>query len=161
MAGEVLYIDIQGMDKVIQSINQGYNRYQYRFYVVLRQAGFFILRESDKEVPIDTGELWRSRRVLRTGQGFKTVVTAGYGNPNSPAQEYAVYVHEMFGIAHGEAYNVKYAARIAAGKDHMRRPGEKYKYLEDPVNRIVADGSLAMFIYLNMVRDLTSSRKNP
>jgi hypothetical protein len=44
----------------------------------------------------------------------------------------AVYVHENLMAAHGELFNQKYADKIAAGREHARRPQEQAKFLEGP-----------------------------
>lgn len=54
----------------------------------LRLAGLHLQRESQKIVPIDTGNLRSSAFTRREGRGFKTKVFVGY------TAAYALFVHE-------------------------------------------------------------------
>jgi hypothetical protein len=103
----------------------------------LKLAGIEILRDSQKRVPVDLGTLKATGHVRHEGAGFACTVYVGYGT------EYAAYVHEEIEKAHGQAYNLKYAAEIRAKARywyrggwrtyHKRRPGEQAKFLTDAV----------------------------
>lgn len=73
----------------------------------LRRAGLFLLRESQKIVPVQTGNLRGSGFIRAFGSGMRTDVIVGY------TALYAAYVHEDLEKAHGAAFNVKYAEQIA------------------------------------------------
>lgn len=76
----------------------------------IRAVAHALLAMSQELVPVDTGVLKRSGRVIRHGGGFKTSYTVGYGGYDLPAEEvdsvnttfvglrkasdYAVIVHE-------------------------------------------------------------------
>lgn len=90
-------------------------------------GGEYLLTESHYIVPVDTGHMRDTSYVRREGTGFYTVIIVAY------TAEYAVYVHEDLGKAHGDQYNIKYASQIAAGLDHPRRPQEQAKFLEEPL----------------------------
>jgi len=78
-------------------------------------------------VPIETGKLWLSGKVIIEGKGFQTV-----GHVIFDA-EYAIWVHERLDLAHGKVYNIKYAEDIAAGRKILKRPQEQAKFLESPL----------------------------
>lgn len=91
------------------------------------KAGLFVQAESEEIVPVDTGAMRATAYTEKQGTGFKTEAHVGYGT------DYAVFAHEIASYAHGEAFNIKYAAEIAAGTEHARRPQEQYKFLEKPL----------------------------
>lgn len=98
----------------------------------LEEAAAMVLDKSLDECPIEPGseELWESGSARLEGSG--TPISAGvvaYGT------NHAVPVHQRPPnvVAHGEAYNQKHAAEIAAGRMTPRRVGEKWKFLSDPV----------------------------
>ncbi len=94
---------------------------------MMRDAATFVYQKSQEYVPIDRGYLARSGKIIVTGSGAGTNAIVSYGDR---AAYYALYVHEIPFIAHGAEFNVKYAAEIAAGTEHVRRPAEQYKFLE-------------------------------
>lgn len=95
----------------------------------LEVVGRYILRESQKIVPIDTKKLHDSGFTgISSGGGFSTVVVVGYDTP------YAKFVHEdkpgkYSPLRHGSDYNAYYASHIGAGLTHARRPDEKAYFL--------------------------------
>lgn len=106
----------------------------------LKKAGVHLLGKSIDIVPIDTGNLRAGAFVRSDGAGAKIVVLVGY------VADYAVYVHEDMNAAHGQAFNIKHAAEIAAYKaqykkgkgpyspySHKRKPEEQAKFLETPL----------------------------
>lgn len=72
----------------------------------LRKAGLFLQRESQKVVPVDTGNLKSTAGTRQIGRDEHAVVAVFYDT------NYAVYVHEMIQIPH--------------------KPGKQAKYLEGP-----------------------------
>lgn len=76
----------------------------------LVKAGAFLLRESQKIVPVDTGALKNSGFVRKDGEGFKTDVTVGY------TMEYAIYVHENLDARHARGKQAKYLEDPARAK---------------------------------------------
>lgn len=86
-------------------------------------------RESLKEVPVDEGVLRSTFYTIKKGSGMATNIELGYSDPK------AIYVHENLNAAHGETFNAFYKKQIAAGKTHRRKPGEKAKFLEDPIKQ--------------------------
>ncbi len=98
----------------------------------LKKGGLVILRESQKEVPVDLGNLRGSgftRKV--SGNGFDADVIVGY------TADYAIYVHEDKDAKHGSDFNTAYADEIASSKSKVKSRGEgqKAKFLEDPAKR--------------------------
>ena len=105
----------------------------------LKAGGNFILRESQKIVPIETKELHDSGYVKNIGKrsGFGAIIEVGYLAP------YAVIVHEDLTAAHGKDFNAKNSGKIAAAQSGTstrqkqiwspRRPREQAKFLETPV----------------------------
>ena len=75
----------------------------------LKRGGRFLQRESQKIVPVQTGNLKNSAFTRNVGgSGFHTDILVGY------TANYSVYVHENLEAAHGQAFNIKYAAEIKA-----------------------------------------------
>lgn len=77
----------------------------------LKQAGSFVLNESQRIVPVDTGDLRRSGFTSHEGTGAKTIVKIGY------RQSYAIYVHENLEARHAPGKSAKY----------LTKPMRKYK----------------------------------
>ena len=89
----------------------------------LRVAGTFIQRTSQKEVPVDEGNLKGSAFTRVDGVGFDTKVTVGY------EAAYAVFVHENVEM------KLKGQPRAKPSKGRYWDPQGrgKSKFLEDPV----------------------------
>lgn len=82
----------------------------------IRRAGLLLLRASKKMVPIDLGPLNASGYVRKIGgSGAKTLVAVGF------TASYAGYVHENLDKAHGQEYNIKHAADIAAKRKYWHK----------------------------------------
>ncbi len=113
------------------AIAKGLVKYRHqmgkRIENALMHGGKFILDESRKVVPIDTGDLYESSFIRKEGADFQTVVVVGYTAP------YAAYVHLQPWKEHGSAYNISHSAEIAAGTTHSRRLEERYDYLSGPI----------------------------
>lgn len=106
----------------------------------LKRCGLVLAKESNKLVPVDTGVLRASQfvRVIDPDMS-KVVVEVGF------TAKYAIHVHEDLDKAHGEVFNIKYAAELAAARAakrrgekvsgpyaHSRKPDEQAKFLETP-----------------------------
>jgi hypothetical protein len=94
----------------------------------MHDAALHLLEKSREIVPTDTTKLYASgytQQVPGTS-GKDTAVDVGYSDPK------AIWVHEDLQKAHGSVFNAKYAAEIAAGKTHRRRPQEQAQFLADP-----------------------------
>lgn len=123
------YISNTDETKVLHSMRNAGQKGKLAIRRSMRATAEFILAESQKIVPMDTGALAASGKVEVTfGTGLDTVATVSYGDANAP---YAVFVHEDLSKRHGSAFNVHYAQEIAAGYTHERRPEEQAKFLED------------------------------
>lgn len=77
----------------------------------LMKAGLFLQRESQKIVPVDTGNLKNSAYTRKTGSGFSTTVNVGY------TAEYAIYVHENLDAKHKPG---KYALFVTTPAEAFR-----------------------------------------
>ena len=102
-----------------QSVSKGARR-------GIKKSSAFIRAESQKIVPVEFGVLRASGFVRIEEDGLNTRGIIGY------TASYALVVHEDLTKAHGEAYNRKYAAEIAAGTKTSRGPNQQAKYLETP-----------------------------
>jgi hypothetical protein len=101
----------------------------------LKKSGKLLLRESQRLVPVDTGNLKASGFVRSEGAGARTDVTVGY------TANYAVYVHEDLEKAHGSEYNVKHLLLYKHGKKKgqmvvQRGPDQQAKFLEKPAHEL-------------------------
>lgn len=88
------------------------------------QAAVVLLGESQKLVPVQTGQLKASGTIKASKEGVQVV----YSDPK------AIYVHERLDLAHGKVFNVKHAEKIAnAPPNHpiwfKRGENEQAKFL--------------------------------
>jgi hypothetical protein len=98
----------------------------------LKKGGLLVQAASQKEVPVDQGNLKNSAFTRAHFGQFVKEVRVGY------TAGYAVYVHENVDAAHGSAYNAKYADEIARGLKgyHNKGANQKAKFLIDPANKL-------------------------
>jgi hypothetical protein len=134
-------IKIEGMDKVIANLKGVKSRIAPGVNLGLKRAGSLLLRESQKIVPVQTGNLKASGFMRAFPLGIFTDVVVGY------TAFYAAYVHENPDAVHGKEFNIKHADKIAAlrgkkggtaaGGFFRRGENQQYKFLETParVNR--------------------------
>lgn len=106
------------------------------FEVGLKQAGIFLLAESQKIVPVWRGPLKASGRTLNIGgKGYLADVVVAFG----AGANYAVAVHEDLAKVHGAAFNRRYAKQIAGARTpeqkayyFKRGENQQAKFLEKP-----------------------------
>lgn len=100
---------VEGVEEILSNIHRHRIRTAHQVEMGLKKAGLFLQRESQKIVPVDTGNLRASATTRKvSGSGFSTDVVVAYGQ----GAEYAVYVHEDLNAHHA--------------------PGKQAKYLEEP-----------------------------
>jgi len=109
----------------------------------LIKAGQYLQGESQEICPVQTGILHDSAFTRRVGE---MEVVVGY------TADYAAYVHEVPNAAHGKAFNIKHADKIATARvNHPiwfnRGQNQQWKFLETPAKTkraeilaIIADG---------------------
>jgi len=132
-------LEIRGVQSVLSSLAAARPRYGAAIERGLKKAGLFLQRESQKIVPVQTGNLKNSAFTRNVGgRGAAADVVVGY------TAAYAVYVHEDLSKAHGRAFNVKHAAEIeraralglkaatAEGGMFPRGENQQAKFLEAP-----------------------------
>jgi hypothetical protein len=124
-------------------------RYKYAnsqgFQVGVVRAAYRLLQHSLDIVPVDTGYLRSTAHVVVIGQGFRTIARVIY------SAFYSIWVHERLDLAHGAAYNRKYAVEIAMGRKRPRRPQEQAKFIETPLRANRRE-------YVNIVREDMKAR---
>ena len=131
-----------GFDKVLTNVNLHIKKMQQRAEAGLKEAGLLLLKASQEIVPKDYGKLYASGHVVILNPGTsKVTMRVLYGGPDAP---YAIIVHENPDALHGQAFNIAYAAKIAANPAtgpyrHPRRPRELYKFLETPYREHLND----------------------
>lgn len=118
---------IFGVGMFLSKLGKEAQRRSHAVEIGLKRCGMLLLRESMKIVPVDTGFLRRSGKVVATGLGNTTVVQVGY------SATYSIFVHENLDNAHGEAYNRKHAEEIAAGLLKSRGPNQQALFLSKPL----------------------------
>jgi hypothetical protein len=79
----------------------------------LLKAALFLLRQSQKLVPVDTGALRASAHVRQRGHGYNTVTYVVY------LTDYAIYVHEDLTKYHKPPTQAKFV-ETPARRDHLR-----------------------------------------
>lgn len=146
-----------GEKNLIRALHRKERRYAHAMQVAVLNGATFVLRESNEVVPVDKGRLRDSGYALRSGSGLGSVGTVGY------RKDYGIWVHEDLTKAHGEAYNIKHAADIAAGNTYdyegerrtyrPRRPQERAKFLEFAIRtkRRALQGVVRNTFYRNAV----------
>lgn len=116
-----------GMEEVLANLKKAKNVLAIRAAQGLKMAGLYLQAESQKLVPVDTGNLKASAFTRATGSGFKTDVNVGY------TASYAPYVHEAVGM------KLKGLPRMGEGsKGHYWDPQGRAqaKFLEEPFRRL-------------------------
>jgi len=132
-------VKITGINTVIRNITKAGNVLGKDIARGLKMGGLHLQAKSQEIVPVQLGDLHAAAFTRNAGgSGFDTDIIVGYGSEVG----YAVYVHENLDAAHGKAFNVKYAAAIAAAagtprgtaEGGMINRGEKQqaKFLETP-----------------------------
>lgn len=111
-------IQLKGMDKVLSNLKTAGKRIESGIGRGLVKGGRFLQSESQKVCPVLTGNLRGSAFTRRLGDKH---VIVGY------TAEYAAYVHEDLDKAHGRAFNIKHAEKIAqrAERAARRRRGKR------------------------------------
>jgi hypothetical protein len=122
---------LQTKVKGLKELTSHLRQYQYAtgagFEIGVVRAAYRLLQLSLDLVPVDTGYLRSTAHVVESGKGFRKIAKVIY------SAFYSIWVHERLDLAHGAAYNRKYAAEIAMGRKHLRRPQERAKFIETPL----------------------------
>lgn len=101
---------VYGVKTVMRNMRALHGRLGVAHQAALTAGAKYILRESQQIVPVQTGHLKRSGTVYNAGGiGYYAIIIVGYGGD----AKYAVYVHEDPTKAHGAAFNIKHADKIA------------------------------------------------
>ena len=98
---------VTGLEQVLRNLAASKDVIGERVARGLSKAGVFLQHESQKVVPVQTGNLKGSAFTRRFGQGVHADVVVGY------TANYAAFVHEDLTKAHGRAFNTKHADEIA------------------------------------------------
>lgn len=107
-------IKILGVGELQKKLNKLTQRYNQGYRIGLEKGAKYLLRESKKIVPVDTGDLKRSGFVSITGRRFDSVATIGY------TQYYAIWVHENLDAQHKPGKSAKYLSRILQHRGHIQ-----------------------------------------
>jgi len=124
---------ITGVDELVNRLIRTNGFIEKGIGAGLKQAGKYLLKESQKIVPVQKGILKASGFVKATGSGASTNVAVGY------TATYGLYVHENLEAAHGKAFNEKHAEEITTASTpaqkriwFRRGPNQQAKFLEKP-----------------------------
>ncbi len=94
---------VTGLSKVIGNLKKAGRGYQQQLERGLKRGGIFVLRKSQKVVPIDTANLKGGGEVRNVGgKGEKTDVVVLY------KANYSVYVHEDMNAQHNKGKTAKF-----------------------------------------------------
>ena len=150
----MLVVKVEGVQQVLNRLKNVDRKLAGNVERGLKKCGLYLLRESQKIVPVQIGTL-KSTGITRkiSGAGFSADIIVSYGS----GLDYAITVHESPFLAHGEEFNIKHAAEIAAagrmvqlksgrtkwkpltaagtaaGGMFPRKKEEQYKFLEKPM----------------------------
>jgi hypothetical protein len=131
-------IEVKGINAVVNRWSRANKGIGRKVAGALGAGGRFLLKESKKIVPTETGDLAKSGYVKNIGKrsGFDAEIIVGY------TASHAGIVHEVMDAAHGKDFNAKHAAYIAwiqangtATQKRVwkpRRAEEQAKFLEIP-----------------------------
>lgn len=126
-------MELRGLRDLKLALDAKAEQYASGMQAGLGKAGLYLLRESQRLVPIQTGNLRGSGFVRRQPgtSGLQTVVLVGY------TAEYAIYVHENLDAYHGRLFNMAYEDEIEEhGPNHpywfKRGARQQAKFLERP-----------------------------
>lgn len=130
MAGDLEFQLKVDLKDIVKNLRGSREKIAHACEKGLIRGGVHLLRQSVKEVPVDTGILRSGAFAKKAfGSGFDTDVQVGY------VAAYSIYVHENLDNLHGAAFNAAYAKEIAMGLEHTRGENQKAKFLEDPMKR--------------------------
>lgn len=93
---------LQGVGNVLKEFKHFEDRTAKKAEIGLYKAALFILRKSQKIVPVDTGALKNSGRVKLKGRGFTANAVIEY------LVAYAIYVHENLEARHKQGKFAKF-----------------------------------------------------
>ena len=122
-------VKVKGMQTVLRNLKKHNVSMGVKLERGLIDGGKLLLRESLLIVPRQTSDLAGSSFIRSFLTGFETDVVVGF------TANYAAFVHEDMDAAHGAAFNVKYADKIAgrAARGRKRRKlGKKHDVITDP-----------------------------
>lgn len=138
-------MSVQGLKEIEQALKKQVKKTAKELRAGLKLGGLFLMRESQKLVPVYHGFLKASADTRLEGEGLKSSAIVSYGT------NYAIYVHEDIdreadedneahkGAAHGAEFNAKYAeqrknAKTPKQKQYYARrgPNQQAKFLETP-----------------------------
>lgn len=124
--------ELEGLERYMRAIGKRKGQFAAGFERGLRKAAERLFELTQFYVPVDTGALRDSGRVVVTGRGFRTEVKIVYGDETV---HYAGEVHENPPevATHGDEFNTKHAEEIRLGLEKMRRPQECFKFVERPM----------------------------
>lgn len=98
-------VKVVGVDEVKQKLKEAGIKMGFKVRRGLIMAGLYLQRESQKVVPVDTGNLKNSAGTKPVGFGWHTDVIVYY------TAAYAVYVHERTELTHKKGKMAKFLER--------------------------------------------------
>lgn len=122
---------LKGADQVLRNMKSARKKLVAATVRGLKKGGLFLQRESQKIVPVDTGNLRGSAFTRALGSGERTDVIVGY------TAAYAVYVHENLEAKHGKEFNEEYGKlvtdpEVGVRRERLRGEDQQAKFLEKP-----------------------------
>lgn len=116
---------LTGQKEVLGNLKRQQRALGLRVAVGLKAAGLALQRESQRLVPVDTGNLKASAFTRATGAGLDTAVTVGY------TAAYAMFVHELVQM------RLRGQPRIGGKGAYWDPAGRgQAKFLEEPARRM-------------------------
>ena len=120
-------VSITGIKPVLANLKKADVSLGMRAALGLKAAGLFLQRESQRLVPVDTGNLKASAFTRAAGFGHTMTVTVGY------TANYAIFVHEAVGMV---LKGQKRTGDKAKGKYWDPQGRAQAKFLEEPSRRL-------------------------
>jgi len=104
-------VKVKGVQAILRNMKKAESDVASGVERGLKKAGFFLQRESQLVVPVDTGLLRKTAITRVHGSGFKTVVEVVYEGTN-----YGIFVHEDLEARHAPGKMAKFLERPAKTK---------------------------------------------
>ncbi len=122
-------LQLKGLKKVTGNFSKARKGAAAGVEIGLKKAGLFLQAQSQKLVPVDTGNLRNTAFTRSEGSGVDTEVHVGY------TAEYAVYVHEDLFASHMKKDKEGQDVQIGQAK-FLEQPMREHR---DDLIRIVRD----------------------
>lgn len=97
------FMSIKGVPQLLKKLDRYSKSLEKKFEIGVTKAGTWLLRQSLKIVPVDTGLLRSTGKTTKQGKGFNTIILVSYG-----PLHYALIQHENLNFRHKKGKSAKF-----------------------------------------------------